>query len=170
MDADYKAQQGPLFSESQVGVEYKMCFVYVNGQPSSEDPFTHPIEYSPTDKAILNRALRATRSLLVPHTLLLQMLNSRFQAIRYRDSGLMVVILRLIMRSAMAYKDLRCETQLRIRTGRSDDFSAPTPLLAKQGSLWYFSASKASKVVEWTRLLRPGCEMLSTRQLSLGLL
>ncbi|KAG8969691.1 phosphatidylinositol-4- kinase [Tulasnella sp. 419] len=71
-----------------------------------DDPFNHPIEYSPTDQAEIDRSLAAARRLLVPHSLLLHMLTSRFQAVRYRHPGLMMLLLRLILRSSLAHKTL----------------------------------------------------------------
>ncbi|KAG8721515.1 phosphatidylinositol-4- kinase [Ceratobasidium sp. 394] len=63
------------------------------------DPFKHPVKYNPTDKTEMDQALADSRRLLVPHTILLQMLRSRFQAVRYRDPGLMQLLLRLVLRS-----------------------------------------------------------------------
>lgn len=63
------------------------------------DPFKHPVEYNPTDKAEMDTALSDARRMLVPHTILLHMLRSRFQAVRYRNPGLMQLLLRLVLRS-----------------------------------------------------------------------
>ncbi|KAG8764613.1 phosphatidylinositol-4- kinase [Ceratobasidium sp. 428] len=63
------------------------------------DPFKHPVEYNPTDKTEMDQTLADARRLLVPHTILLQMLRSRFQAVRYRNPGLMQLLLRLVLRS-----------------------------------------------------------------------
>ncbi|KAF9227759.1 hypothetical protein BS17DRAFT_726240 [Gyrodon lividus] len=69
-----------------------------------DDPFYYPIGYSPTDKEDIDRATSHARRLLVPHTLVLQMLFSRLQAARYRRSTVMFLIQRLVLRSAHAYK------------------------------------------------------------------
>ncbi|KAG9126585.1 phosphatidylinositol-4- kinase [Ceratobasidium sp. 392] len=63
------------------------------------DPFKHPVQYNPTDKTEMDQSLADARRLLVPHTILLQMLRSRFQAVRYRNPGLMQLLLRLVLRS-----------------------------------------------------------------------
>lgn len=69
-----------------------------------DDPFHHPISYSPTDKDEIDRATTHARRLLMPHTLLLQMLFSRLQAARYCRSTVMFLIQRLVLRSAQAHK------------------------------------------------------------------
>ncbi|KAG2135222.1 uncharacterized protein EDB93DRAFT_1242600 [Suillus bovinus] len=68
------------------------------------DPFYHPISYSPTDKDEIDRATTHARRLLMPHTLVLQMLFSRLQAARYCRSTVMFLIQRLVLRSAQAHK------------------------------------------------------------------
>ncbi|KAJ8594622.1 hypothetical protein M405DRAFT_469254 [Rhizopogon salebrosus TDB-379] len=74
--------------------------------PSSNyvDPFYRPISYSPTDKDEIDRATAHARRLLMPHTLILQMLFSRLQAARYCRSTVMFLIQRLVLRSARAHK------------------------------------------------------------------
>ncbi|KAG8904073.1 phosphatidylinositol-4- kinase [Tulasnella sp. 403] len=67
------------------------------------DPFNHPIEYSPTDRSIIDRGLTSARRMLLPHMLLLAMLTSRFQAARYKNPGLMLLVLRLVLRSCEAH-------------------------------------------------------------------
>ncbi|CAG7846286.1 Phosphatidylinositol 4-kinase stt4 Short=PI4-kinase; Short=PtdIns-4-kinase [Serendipita indica DSM 11827] len=69
-----------------------------------KDPFEHPIEYTPTDKASIDRVMYSGQRLLSPHNQLLRMLLSRFQSVRYRRSGLMLVLLRLVLRSTKAHK------------------------------------------------------------------
>ncbi|KAG2366053.1 hypothetical protein BDR07DRAFT_1328601 [Suillus spraguei] len=69
-----------------------------------DDPFHHPISYSPTDKDEIDRATTHARRLLMPHTLVLQMLFSRLQAARYCRSTVMFLIQRLVLRSAQAHK------------------------------------------------------------------
>lgn len=69
-----------------------------------DDPFYHPVSYVPTDKEEIDRATTYARRLLVPHTLVLQMLSSRLQAARYRRSAVMFLIQRLVLRSARAHR------------------------------------------------------------------
>ncbi|KAF8579311.1 atypical/PIKK/PI4K protein kinase [Ramaria rubella] len=73
------------------------------GSLNAQNPFYNPIEYSPTDRADIDRAGASARRLLIPHTLLLQMLLSRFQAVRYSRPGLVLLISRLVLRSARAH-------------------------------------------------------------------
>ncbi|WRT70200.1 uncharacterized protein IL334_007194 [Kwoniella shivajii] len=68
------------------------------------DPFEQPVEYSPSDKKILDLELAKARKLLRPHLLLIQVLSSQFQAIKYRERGIMVSLIRLMMRSLKAHK------------------------------------------------------------------
>ena len=74
---------------------------------SLNDPFINPVEYSPTQKEYIERALHSARRLLIPHTMLLQALASRLQAVRYHIPSLMRLIIRLVLRSAQAYKSTR---------------------------------------------------------------
>ncbi|KAI6045569.1 hypothetical protein EDC04DRAFT_2888588 [Pisolithus marmoratus] len=69
-----------------------------------QDPFQHPISYVPTDKEEIDRAATNAQRLLIPHTLILQMLFSRLQSARYRRSSVMFLIQRLVMRSANAHR------------------------------------------------------------------
>ncbi|KAJ6502153.1 hypothetical protein C8R45DRAFT_975566 [Mycena sanguinolenta] len=71
-----------------------------------DDPFYHPIDYSPTDKDIIDRGRVNARRLLTPHALVLQMLFSRLQAARYRRPGVMFLIQHLVLRSARAHKHM----------------------------------------------------------------
>ncbi|KAF8334229.1 uncharacterized protein EI90DRAFT_3051526 [Cantharellus anzutake] len=70
------------------------------------DTFFHPVEYSPTQRDNIERALHSARRLLVPHTMLLQTLASRLQAVRYRMPSLVHLIIRLVLRSVQAHKTL----------------------------------------------------------------
>ncbi|KAJ7217187.1 hypothetical protein GGX14DRAFT_440647 [Mycena pura] len=72
-----------------------------------DDPFYHPIDYSPTDKDIIDRGMSNARRLLTPHALVLHMLFSRLQAARYRRPGVMFLIQHLVLRSARAHKHMR---------------------------------------------------------------
>ncbi|ESK94184.1 phosphatidylinositol 4-kinase [Moniliophthora roreri MCA 2997] len=71
-----------------------------------DDPFYHPIIYSPTDKKEIDRGTVNARRLLSPHALVLQMLVSRLQAARYRRPGVMFLIQHLVLRSARAHKSM----------------------------------------------------------------
>ncbi|CAK5277296.1 unnamed protein product [Mycena citricolor] len=71
-----------------------------------DDPFYHPIDYSPTDKEIIDRGTTNARRLLAPHALILQMLFSRLQAARYRRPEVLFLIQRLVLRSARAFKKM----------------------------------------------------------------
>ncbi|KII89099.1 hypothetical protein PLICRDRAFT_698221 [Plicaturopsis crispa FD-325 SS-3] len=73
---------------------------------SYDNPFNHSIEYSPTDKEVIDRSTSSARRTLIPHALVLQMLLSRLQAARYRRPGVMFMIQRLVLRSADAHKAL----------------------------------------------------------------
>lgn len=74
---------------------------------SYDDPFYHPVDYSPTDKEDIDRATSHARRLLSAHGMVLTMLFSRLQAARYRRPDVMFVIQRLVFRSARAHKALR---------------------------------------------------------------
>lgn len=66
---------------------------------SYHDPFEQPIEYSPSDKKIIDVEMNKARRLLRPHLLLIQVLSSQFQAVKYTEAGIMISLARLIMRS-----------------------------------------------------------------------
>lgn len=68
------------------------------------DPFETPVAYSPSDKKVMDLELAKARRLLRPHLLLIQVLSSQFQAVKYREPGIMVSLIRLIMRSLAASK------------------------------------------------------------------
>jgi len=100
-----------MFSTSQKYSDLDLLFsldadeiLFVN---SYDDPFFHPIKYSPTDKEEIGRGMALAKRLLAPHVLILQMLISRFQAARYRRPGLMLIIQRLVLISARAHRYMR---------------------------------------------------------------
>jgi len=62
----------------------------------------------------MDRATTHARRLLMPHTLILQMLFSRLQAARYCRSTVMFLIQRLVLRSARAHKFFRYVIRLTI--------------------------------------------------------
>ena len=51
--------------------------------------------------------LAKARRLLRPHLLLIQVLSSQFQAVKYREPGIMVSLTRLLMRSFVASRQMR---------------------------------------------------------------
>jgi phosphatidylinositol 4-kinase len=79
-------------------------------QYSYDDPFNSPVEYNPTDNTFMQREQFVANRLLTPHSMVLQMLLSRFQAARYDRRELVLLILRLVLRSAMAFDHVRCVT------------------------------------------------------------
>ena len=62
--------------------------------------------------------LNKARRMLRPHLLLIQVLSSQFQAIKYREPGIMIALIRLMMRSLGAANKMRCVRagHLKIRT------------------------------------------------------
>ncbi|EPQ57891.1 hypothetical protein GLOTRDRAFT_114478 [Gloeophyllum trabeum ATCC 11539] len=71
---------------------------------NQDNPFCHSIDYSPTDRDGIDRAMRSARRLLSPHLILLHLLFSRLQAARYLKPALMFLIQRLVLVSARAYR------------------------------------------------------------------
>ncbi|BEI82759.1 hypothetical protein CcaverHIS002_0306270 [Cutaneotrichosporon cavernicola] len=63
------------------------------------DPFETPIEYTPSDKKTMDVEKKKADRLLRPHLLLLQVLSSQFQAVKYSEAGIMISLARLMMRS-----------------------------------------------------------------------
>jgi phosphatidylinositol 4-kinase len=51
--------------------------------------------------------LAKARKLLRPHLLLIQVLSSQFQAVKYREPGIMMALIRLLMRSLATTKRMR---------------------------------------------------------------
>ncbi|WVQ84613.1 hypothetical protein IAT38_006768 [Cryptococcus sp. DSM 104549] len=79
---------------------------FFNSSMDYVDPFEIPVEYSPSDKKIMDLELAKARRLLRPHTLLIQVLSSQFQAIKYRERGVTVSLLKLMMHSLKAHKHM----------------------------------------------------------------
>ena len=75
---------------------------------SYTDPFESPIEYSQSDKSVMDLELAKARKMLRPHLLLIQVLSSMFQAVKYREPGIMTSLIRLMMRSFGESKKMRC--------------------------------------------------------------
>lgn len=55
----------------------------------------------------MDKALAAVQKLLMPHLILIQVLASRFQAVKYREPGLINVFIRVLIRSCIATKHIR---------------------------------------------------------------
>ncbi|KAL1412783.1 Phosphatidylinositol 4-kinase stt4 [Vanrija albida] len=70
------------------------------------DPFVQPLEYAPSDKKVMDAELAKARRLLKPHLLLIQILSSQFQAVKYRAPGIMVSIARLMLRSLDSFRHM----------------------------------------------------------------
>ena len=83
------------------------CFKLTCLVSSYSDPFVHEIEYSPSQRETVDRAAKTAHRLLLPHTLVLQLLVSRLQAGRYRKRGLMLLLQRLILASTNARVHMR---------------------------------------------------------------
>ncbi|KAI0934808.1 hypothetical protein AcW1_006214 [Taiwanofungus camphoratus] len=105
---------------SEITSAWSLTIKHAKGMFSSAlnyaDPFLHPVEYNPTDKAVIDRGTSNARRLLTPHVLILQLLFSRMQAARYRRRGLMFLIQRLALASARAYRC--CSTHALAREAR----------------------------------------------------
>ncbi|KAG9226590.1 hypothetical protein CCMSSC00406_0006185 [Pleurotus cornucopiae] len=69
-----------------------------------DDPFYHSIDYSPTDKDVIDRGMAHAIRLLAPHHMVLKMLFSRLQAAKYRRPSVMYIFQTLVLRSARACK------------------------------------------------------------------
>ncbi|KAL1947994.1 hypothetical protein VTO73DRAFT_13718 [Trametes versicolor] len=81
------------------------------------DPFLHEVQYSPTDKATIDRAARAVTRLLAPHTLILQLLFSRLQAASTHPlarEARFAFLLFGFEALKSSFLDVFCEHQLRI--------------------------------------------------------
>ncbi|MCO5553770.1 hypothetical protein L7F22_007296 [Adiantum nelumboides] len=69
---------------------------------TNEHPLLRKTEMSPTDRVEMNRERERAQRLFSPHLTLIQLVSSRFQAFRYRDPSMVLAIVRLIQRSAIA--------------------------------------------------------------------
>ena len=124
---------------------------------SCNDPFFHPIQYSPTDKEEIDRGMASAKRLLDPHVLILQMLISRFQAARYRRPGLMLLIQRLVLISARAHRYMRSalsSISSTISEPMDSLFTAHIPLLGKPVFRFCYSDLRPSVVRAWMRTAR----------------
>ncbi|KAI0647399.1 atypical/PIKK/PI4K protein kinase [Trametes meyenii] len=95
---------------SEIAVAWEVSVAQGKGMFSKSqnyvDPFLREVQYSPTDKATIDRAARTVSRLITPHTLILQLLFSRLQAARYRRPGLMMLFQRLALSSARAHHSI----------------------------------------------------------------
>ncbi|KAL4260020.1 PI3/PI4-kinase family protein [Pleurotus pulmonarius] len=69
-----------------------------------DDPFYHSVEYTPTDKDVIDRGMTHAIRQLAPHHMVLKMLFSRLQAAKYRRPSVMYIFQTLVLRSARACK------------------------------------------------------------------
>ncbi|PWN92771.1 hypothetical protein FA10DRAFT_298233 [Acaromyces ingoldii] len=69
---------------------------------TNEHPLLRKTEMSPTDRVEMNRERERAQRLFSPHLTLIQLVSSRFQAFRYRDPSMVLALVRLIQRSAIA--------------------------------------------------------------------
>ncbi|KAK4703422.1 phosphatidylinositol 4-kinase A, partial [Phenoliferia sp. Uapishka_3] len=67
-----------------------------------EDPLDQETQYTPTDKGAMTKEYATAMRLLLPHSVLLLFLSSRFQAFRYRDKDMVTTCMWVIMRSTKA--------------------------------------------------------------------
>ncbi|KJE03847.1 phosphatidylinositol 4-kinase [Cryptococcus gattii NT-10] len=79
---------------------------FFNNSMNYQDPFERPVEYSPSDKKETDLELAKARRLLRPHTLLVQVLSSQFHAIKYRERAMTISLIRLMMRSLEAHREM----------------------------------------------------------------
>lgn len=135
---------------------------------SFDDPFNRPVEYSATDKALIDRTVMTGKRLLGPHTQLLRMLLSRFQAVRYRRPGLMLLITRLVLRTTRNHKSFRYMLEPSYLL-RSDSLSVLSLWRERLASLSLYSAFGSSRAPLWTLTQKLGFEMACIRPHSHGL-
>lgn len=135
---------------------------------SFDDPFNHPVEYSATDKVLIDRMVTTVKKLLGPHTQLLRMLLSRFQAVRYRRPGLMLLITRLVLRTTRSHKLFRYVLDPSYLL-RSDSLSVLSLWRESLASLSLSSALRSSRAPPWTLTQKLDCEMACIRPPSPGL-
>lgn len=72
----------------------------------ADAPLDRAIEYAPTDRAVIEHSLKVAQRALQPHTLLISVISSRFQAVKYREPGMMLSIIRLLLRSFRSHKQM----------------------------------------------------------------
>lgn len=137
---------------------------------SYNDPFCHPIQYSPTDKKEIDGGMASAKRLLAPHVLILQMLYGRFQAARYRRPGLMLLIQRLVLISARAHRYIRFVFSfiLEVVCVFTSSLVVHIRLLAKPVFRSYYSALRHFAVRAWMRTARTLYGTLCTLPRSLG--
>jgi len=132
---------------------------------SYDDPFFHPIRYSPTDKGEIYRGMTNVKRLLAPHVLILQMLISWFQAAKYRRPGLMLLIQRLVLISARAHRYMRfvfCFVLQVISVLIPSSLVVHTRLRLEPVSRSCCSDLGPSDVRAWTHTVRMRCGTLYT--------
>ncbi len=55
----------------------------------------------------MDHELKSAERMLKPHVLLLQVIASRFQAVKYRAPGIMISIIRMLLKSFRAHESMR---------------------------------------------------------------
>ena len=157
-----------LFSTSMKCIPIlRLTNLWLTSCLSFDDPFNHPVEYSATDKGLIDRTVMTGKKLLGPHTQLLRMLLSRFQAVRYRRPGLMLLITRLILRTTRSHKTFRC-VFFPSKLLRSNGATVLILWRERLASLSLSSALRSSRAPVWTLTQKLGCEMACIRPPSRG--
>lgn len=109
MDELDSGREGHLFPVHKVRIKFQPHQVSRTHPINSsyDDPFYHSIDYSPTDKDVIDRGMAHAIRLLAPHHMVLKMLFSRLQAAKYRRPSVMYIFQTLVLRSARACKYMR---------------------------------------------------------------
>lgn len=74
---------------------------------SYADPYTRPIEYSPSDPILLDRDIQKARRILRPHMAVLQFIVEQVQDAKYRGHGLMGPVVRMLLATFAACAKMR---------------------------------------------------------------
>lgn len=75
---------------------------------STDTPLNQETQFTPTDKEALNRDYLFANRLFSPMLAMLDFLQSRYQAYRYRNADLVYATLRLLLRTLEAHENWRC--------------------------------------------------------------
>jgi hypothetical protein len=135
---------------------------------SYTDPFVSPVQYSPSDKKVMDLELAKARRLLRPHLLLIQVLSSQFQAVKYSEPGIMMSIIRLMMRSVSGAAQMRYMSQSSVRRNEVLTCSARTPSLARSASRSCYLGSRSWRAAGSRRCWSSGYAIDYSLLLSLG--
>jgi phosphatidylinositol 4-kinase len=74
---------------------------------SYADPYTRPIEYSPSDPILLDRDIQKAKKILRPHMEILKFVVEKVQGAKYRGVGLMGSVVRMLQATFGACDKLR---------------------------------------------------------------